>query len=48
MPPKLNWKQATTLDADITMVEHEEALAQMPLNKALGPDGFPTDFHNAL
>lgn len=46
--PKLNQEQATTMDADLTQAEFEEALAQMPLNKAPGPDGFPVEFYKAL
>lgn len=30
------------------MEEFEEALAQMPLNKALGPNGFPVEFYKTF
>lgn len=36
------------MDADVTLAEFEEALIQMPLNEAAGPDGFPLEFYKAL
>lgn len=36
------------MDRDLTVAEFEEALAQMPLNKAPGPDGFQVEFYKTL
>lgn len=36
------------MEADVTLAEFEEALIQMPLNEAAGPDGFPLEFYKAL
>ena len=36
------------MDRDLTLEEFEEALAQMPLNKTPGPDGFPAEFYKTF
>ncbi len=45
--PKLDQDAAAELDAEITLDEVKATIAQLPNNKAPGPDGFGAEFYKA-
>ena len=46
--PQLTQQESDILTADFLVKEVYEAISQMELNKAPGPDGFPAEFYKTF